>query len=1032
MEALIVLLLLFLAFILFVFPIWTFVKLSRHGEELRQAQAEQEALREELRKLKAGLASAPPAKPESASAAERPAPAATAAVPPAPAIVAPVSEQRAVPAPSAPAAPASAAGINQPRVETPTLPPLPPPLPSESPVAVSATAEPPPPPVAEPPSPARPRLPSFNWEQFMGVKLFAWLGGFALFLGAVFFLKLSIEQGWISPELRVAMGFLLGVGLVTGGMVLSRKNFAVTGQTLCATGVVTLYAITFACRALYHFGFFGPLPTFALMILITTTAFFIAVRLDARVVALLGMLGGFLTPVLISTGQDNPLGLFTYIALLDIGLVAVALHRRWDFLVPLAAIGTAALEVGWASKFLTSEKALTAMIVCLVFDVLFLAAFAVAQRKDRDSPLFRFPGAGLVLVSFAFALYLGQETAAGLQPGRWLGFVFLSDLCLLALAWMAPRAAKLHLLAGAAVFLLLGVWTYSRLNADLLGWALGAYLLYAVLHSAFPLVLLRLRPDADPGGWHQAFAPLAMLLVLGPVLNSPYASFAVWPAILILDLLAIVLAWLTASVAAVGAVLVFTLIAAAQSIFRLPLASSGNSLLLVIAGFAVLFFFAGLALVRRWAPLLAKGEGQEPQSAPSALVLQLPAMSSLLPFVLLIMASARLALTTPNSVFGLALLLVVLTLGLARILRQGLLPVCSLAGVLALVYIWNLNHFSAAAPGLPLAWYLGFYVIFTAYPFVFYAQFRSQRLPWIVSAAAGPLFFPLVYGVIKAGWPGTVLGLIPAAFALPSLACLIAVLKADPVEEPRRLGRLALFGGVALLFITLIFPIQFERQWITIAWAVEGVALLWLFHRVPHRGLPIAALILLGTAFVRLALNPAVLSYHLRGGTPIFNWYLYAYGVVVLCLLAGARLLAPPRERVLGLNTPPWLNALGGILLFLLVNIEIADYFSEANVTLTFQFSGNFARDMSYTLAWALFALGLLILGIWKRERAIRYAGMALLAATLIKLYFHDLARLGQVYRIVALMAVAVIAILASFLYQRFVPTDEKKPDASP
>ncbi len=97
--------------------------------------------------------------------------------------------------------------------------------------------------------------------------------------------------------------------------------------------------------------------------------------------------------------------------------------------------------------------------------------------------------------------------------------------------------------------------------------------------------------------------------------------------------------------------------------------------------------------------------------------------------------------------------------------------------------------------------------------------------------------------------------------------------------------QLAWFGGVALFFITLIFPIQFDRQWITIGWALEGAALLWLFHRVPHPGLRLAGVGLLVAAFVRLALNPAVLEYHPRAATPIFNWYLYAYGIVTVCLV---------------------------------------------------------------------------------------------------------------------------------------------------
>src|SRR5438132_11225290 len=158
----------------------------------------------------------------------------------------------------------------------------------------------------------------------MGAKLFAWIGGLALFLGVAFFVKYSFEHNLIPPEARVAIGFVVGLALVAGGLLLKRKENVITAQTLCATGILILYAVTFACRAFYHFPFFGLFPTFALMALITTAAFFLAVRMDALVVAVLGIAGGFLTPVLLSTGQANALGWFGYIALLDIGLLAVA------------------------------------------------------------------------------------------------------------------------------------------------------------------------------------------------------------------------------------------------------------------------------------------------------------------------------------------------------------------------------------------------------------------------------------------------------------------------------------------------------------------------------------------------------------------------------------------------------------------------------------------------------------------------------------------------------------------------------------
>jgi uncharacterized membrane protein len=269
------------------------------------------------------------------------------------------------------------------------------------------------------------------------------------------------------------------------------------------------------------------------------------------------------------------------------------------------------------------------------------------------------------------------------------------------------------------------------------------------------------------------------------------------------------------------------------------------------------------------------------------------------------------------------------------------------------------------------------------------------------------------------------MGLLPAAFAIPPLLSLVVVLKKIPAN-PARMTQLAWFGGVALFFITLIFPIQFDRQWITIGWALEGAALLWLFHRVPHPGLRLTGVGLLVAAFVRLTLNPAVLEYHVRSATPIFNWYLYAYGIVTVCLFAGARLLAPPRNLILQSNAPPILAGLGTVLAFLLLNIEIADFFSEPGSTLTFKFSSKvspdiiFERDMTFSIAWALFALVLLVIGILRKVPAARYSAIGLLIVTLLKLFLHDLTQLGQLYRLGAFFGVAVIAWLASFAYQRF------------
>ena len=347
------------------------------------------------------------------------------------------------------------------------------------------------------------------------------------------------------------------------------------------------------------------------------------------------------------------------------------------------------------------------------------------------------------------------------------------------------------------------------------------------------------------------------------------------------------------------------------------------------------------------------------------------------------------------------------------------MPAVGLASVVALECAWSFSRFDPANPNPTLVWYLTFYAVFAVFPFVFLRRLSGVSGPWVSAAAAGLAQFFLVYRLIQAVWPNSVMGLLPAAFALPALAGLVVVFRKVPESSKARMSQLAWFGGATLFFVTLVFPMQFDRQWITIGWAMEGAALIWLFHRVPHPGLRLTGIALLVVAFARLAVNPAVISYHLRSDTAIFNWYLYTYALVAAALFAGARLLAP-RHAGAGTSARNTLAGLGTVLTFLLLNIEIADYFSEPGTTLTFQFSGSFGRDMTYSIAWALFALGLLVYGIMRKTTGARYAAMGLLSATLLKLFFHDLAQLGQAYRIVAFIGVAVIAMLASFAYHRF------------
>ena len=400
-----------------------------------------------------------------------------------------------------------------------------------------------------------------------------------------------------------------------------------------------------------------------------------------------------------------------------------------------------------------------------------------------------------------------------------------------------------------------------------------------------------------------------------------------------------------------------------------------------------------------------------------------------MPFLLLLMAIAKLPIVNPTPFFIAAFFLAVLLLGLGVLSRASGLALVALAFTWAVEREWQTLHFTSGYGALALGWQLAFFLIFLGYPF-FSAEERKP-LPWAVGALSGPLHFLLIYEIIRTTFPNLRNGFIPAAFVLPYAVGTLFLVRKKQAEPASGDARLAWQGGAMLFFVSLIFPIQFDREWITLGWALEGVALLWLFRSVPHRGLRYVGVGLLSIAFLRLALNPAVLEYHRRSSTPIWNWALYGYGLPIFFLFGGAWLFRALRQSPFERTAPTLFYSLGTILAFLLLNIEIADYFS-IGPTLTFSFSGNFARDMTYSIAWALFAFALLLVGMKQKTGWVRYAGVVLLLVTLIKLFLHDLGNLNQLYRIGAFIGVAVILIVASFVYQRFlVPKDEKSaPDS--
>ncbi|MFW6060072.1 MAG: DUF2339 domain-containing protein [Phycisphaeraceae bacterium] len=170
-----------------------------------------------------------------------------------------------------------------------------------------------------------------------------WIGGIALFVAVAFFVKYTFERGLLTPTMRLALGAAFGFALVGAGQWLRRRSPTVS-EAATGAGIAALYACLLAATTLYHL--ISPATGFVLTIALTALAIVLTLR-HGVFVALLGLIGGFLTPALIGDQEPAAGPLFSYLLLLEIALVAVTRRRGWIGLTTLTLVASFAWVVGF-------------------------------------------------------------------------------------------------------------------------------------------------------------------------------------------------------------------------------------------------------------------------------------------------------------------------------------------------------------------------------------------------------------------------------------------------------------------------------------------------------------------------------------------------------------------------------------------------------------------------------------------------------------------------------------------------------------
>lgn len=203
-----------------------------------------------------------------------------------------------------------------------------------------------------------------------------------MLIGVSYFLKYAFENNWIGPAGRVAIGLLAGIGVVLWSERFRSRGYRWFSWSLQAVGIGVLYLSLWAAFQLYHLVPAGA--AFGAMIVVTAATAAMALRQDAEVLAAFALAGGFATPLLVSTGENHEVTLFAYVAMLNLGTLALIAFRPWQRLIFGAFVGTVILHVGWFATYYTEAQLAPTVAFATLFFAIFSAAPLLAARSATE------------------------------------------------------------------------------------------------------------------------------------------------------------------------------------------------------------------------------------------------------------------------------------------------------------------------------------------------------------------------------------------------------------------------------------------------------------------------------------------------------------------------------------------------------------------------------------------------------------------------------------------------------------------------
>jgi uncharacterized membrane protein len=815
-------------------------------------------------------------------------------------------------------------------------------------------------------------------ESAIGGRWFSWIGIIAVTFGVAFFLKFAFDKQWIGPGARVSLSAIVGVTLLYVGERLRGRGLKAYAYVLSGGGILILYLSDYAAYNFYHL--IGQTLAFLLMAAVTTTAVLLSVRQNALPVAILGLVGGFLTPVLLSTGVDNEVGLFTYVALLDAGVLTVAYFKRWRALDFLSFAGTMAITLGWAFTFFSQEKVWTTLVFLSIFFLLY-SLLAIFHKVLPGRPTRWFDvSLAIANATFYFGVSYLMLREAGFDRATpatqaLLVSIFFTELFYTTWRWSSDdRLLRYSYVGAAATFLSVAVAIQLELHWVTIAWGVEALM----------LTWVGLR-SGERAARHAALAVFCAAVVHWFTWDMREFAYGVDPSFIpLLNRRALSCLVLVGMIAAAAWLYrrAGELDENERSIVRTFFALTGNAVALTLLSLDINDYFT--------ARLSQGGAAQADLHA---------RIENARQFSISVLWTLYAATT--------------LTLGLLRrsaLLRWGglLLLLAAIGKVIVLDSV-----FYAASWHLPV-----FNQTFMAYALLVTVLAFAQ---WLYGRASSDdeserrMMRPVL--LVAAN----VLAL--AALSLEVLGYYDRLLTGASTEIFRE------FQEGKMFTLVLVWTLYATGAFLFGAWRS---ARLWRWGGL--------LLLALTTPFVLLNLMYYDASWH----APVFNRTMGAFAIFVVALWLVLRTYSRSGEAFEeGPAVRPVAMVAANLLAVIALSAQAAGYYdvkigrewSRAGAAAgSNEFAGRLrdlelAKQLSLSVVWALYASGLLVAGRVRHLQLLRVMGLALLSLTTLKVFFWDLSSLDRVYRIISFIMLGAILLVVSYFYQQSqqrAPTEER------